>query len=69
MDCAGNMPGKYNGCAAKFREPFSKAVYHYCSSHDLNLVLCKSSQVKEIHIMLEALKQLRIFFLIFSKKM
>jgi hypothetical protein len=61
MDGAGNMSGKYNGCAAKFREQSSKAVYHYCSSHDLNLVLCKSSQVKEIHIMLEALKQLGIF--------
>lgn len=62
MDGAGNMSGKYNGCAAKFREHSSNAVYHYCSSHDLNLVLCKSSQVKEIHIMLEALKQLGIFF-------
>lgn len=62
MDGAGNMSEKYNGCAAKFREHSSKAVYHYCSSHDLNLVLCKSSQVKEIHIMLEALKQLGIFF-------
>lgn len=62
MDSAGNMSGKYNGCAAKFREHSSKAVDHYCSSHDLNLVLCKSSQVKEIHIMQEALKQLGIFF-------
>lgn len=62
MDGAGNMSGKYNGCAAKFREHSPKAVYHYCSSHDLNLVLCKSSKVKEIHIMLDALKQLGIFF-------
>ena len=61
MDGAGNMLGNYNGCAAKFREHSSKAVYHYCSSHDLNLVPCKSSQVNEIHIMLEAFKQLGIF--------
>ncbi|CAG2195051.1 unnamed protein product [Mytilus edulis] len=62
MDGTGNMSGKYNGCAAKFREHSPKAVYYYCSSHDWNLVLCKSSKVKEIHIMLDALKQLGIFF-------
>lgn len=62
MDGAGNMSGKYNGCAAKFTQHSPRAIYHYCSSHDLNLVLCKSCQVKEIHIMLDGLKRLGIFY-------
>ena len=62
MDGAGNMSGKQAGCAARFTKQCPRAVYHYCSSHDLNLALCKSCQVKEIHIMLDTLKQLGIFF-------
>ena len=62
MDGAGNMAGKYNGCAAKFTEHSPRATYHYCCSHDLNLVLCKSCELKEVHLMLDSLKQLGIFF-------
>ncbi|WAR18850.1 P52K-like protein [Mya arenaria] len=62
MDGAGNMAGKNAGCAARFTRHSPRALYHYCSSHDLNLVLCKSCQVKEVHIMLDTLKQLGIFF-------
>ena len=62
MDGAGNMSGKYNGCAAKLQQVSPKATYHYCSSHDLNLVLCKSCQVREVHLMLDSLQQLGIFF-------
>ena len=62
MDGAGNMSGKYNGCAAKFTEHSPRALYHYCCSHDLNLVLCKSCELKEIHLMLDSLKQLGLFF-------
>jgi hypothetical protein len=62
MDGAGNMSGKYNGCAAKFTEHSPKVLYHYCCSHDLNLVLCKSCELKEIHLMLDSLKQLGLFF-------
>lgn len=47
MDGAGNMAGKYNGCAAKFTEHSPRATYHYCCSHDLNLVLCKSCELKD----------------------
>ncbi|WAQ94737.1 LOW QUALITY PROTEIN: P52K-like protein [Mya arenaria] len=61
MDGAGNMAGK-NGCPARFTRHSPRALYHYCSSHDLNLVLCKSCQVKEVHIMLDTMKQLGIFF-------
>ena len=38
------------------------AIYNYCCSHDLNLVLCKASQVKEVQLMLDTVKQLGIFF-------
>ena len=62
MDGAGNMAGSINGCAANFNKVSPRAVYHYCCSHDMNLALCKACQVKEMHSMLESLKQLGIFF-------
>lgn len=31
---------------------------HYTFSHDFNLALCKMFEVKEIHIMLEIIKQI-----------
>ena len=62
MDGAGNMAGCNKGCAANFNKVAPRALYHYCCSHDLNLALCKSCNVKEIHYMLESLKQLGIFF-------
>jgi len=62
MDGAGNMAGKQMGCAARFLHLSPKAIYHYCSSHDLNLALCKSCQIKEVSLMLDALTQLGIFF-------
>ncbi|XP_062595498.1 uncharacterized protein LOC134256845 [Saccostrea cucullata] len=62
MDGAANMSGKYNGFAAKFQEVSLKATYHYCSNHNLNPVLCKSCQVREVHVLLDALKQFGIFF-------
>ena len=61
-DGAGNMSGQNVGCAALFTEQSPRAVYHYCSSHDLSLVLCKSCTISEIHIMLDTLKNLGIFF-------
>mgnify|MGYP003455485338 CR=1 FL=1 len=56
------MAGKRVGCAALISKTSPKALYHYCSSHDLNLALCKSCEVKEVHLMLDSLKQLGIFF-------
>ena len=38
------------------------AVYSYCTNHDLNLALGKCLKVPEIHVMLDSLKQLGIFF-------
>ena len=62
MDGAGNMAGKYSGVAARFTEQYPLTVYHYCSSHDLNLALCKSCSIKEVQICLDTLKKLGIFF-------
>ena len=62
MDGAGNMAGKQAGCAARFTEQSPKALYHYCSSHDLNLALCKSCSVREIPAMLDTITQLGISF-------
>ena len=61
MDGAGNMAGSQAGCAGLFTKESPKAVYPYCSSHDLNVALCKSCQVKEVHVMLSTLKQLAFF--------
>lgn len=54
MDGAGNMSGKHSGCAARFKDQYPKAVYHYCSCHDLNLAISKSC--------LDTLKKQGIFF-------
>ncbi|VDI02111.1 Hypothetical predicted protein [Mytilus galloprovincialis] len=62
MDGAGNMSGKNVGCAAQLTRISPRAMYHYCASHNLSLVLCKSCKVTEIHLMLDSLKQLGIFF-------
>jgi len=62
MDGAGNMAGHVKGCAALFTKESPKAVYHYCSSHDLNLALGKSCKIREIQLMLDSLTQLGIFF-------
>ena len=62
MDGAGNMSGKHIGSAAQFIWQSPRAVYHYCASRNLNLVLCKSCNVTEIQLMLDSLKQLGIFF-------
>ena len=56
------MAGRQKGCAARFNRQYPKAIHHYCSSHDLNLALCKSCEAKEIHIMLDTVKALGIFF-------
>ena len=46
MDCAGNMAGVNRGCATRPKQHSPRAVHHYCSSHDLNLVLCTSCSLK-----------------------
>lgn len=55
LDGAGNMAGNYSGVAARFMEQYPLTVYHYYSSHDLNLDLCKSCSIKEVQICLDTL--------------
>ena len=57
---AGNMIGRQKGCAAIFAKHTPRAVDHCCSSHDL--ALGKSCKLKKVHVMLESLKELGIFF-------
>ena len=56
------MAGKQAGCAARFTQQSPRALYHYCSSHDLNLAICKSCSVTEIRSMLDTITQLGVFF-------
>ena len=62
MDVAANMSGRNTGCAVLLQEKAPIAVYNYCANHYPNLVLGKCSKVPEIHVMLDLLKQLGIFF-------
>lgn len=62
MDGAGNMTGCTKGVAARITQICPKAIYHYCSSHDLNMAICKSCDVKEVKCMLEDLVALGIFY-------
>ena len=61
IDGAGNVAGCRAGCAALFTKQSPRAIYHYCSSHDLNLVLFKSCEMTEVHALLSTLKQLGMF--------
>ena len=61
MNGAANMSGRNKGCAVLLQEKAPLAVYNYYANYDLNLVLSKCSKVPEIDVMLDSLKQLRIF--------
>ena len=56
------MSGKLNGCQALFKETAPLAKYYHCASHQLNLALTNSANVKEIHSMVSDLKALGVFF-------
>ena len=58
LDGAGNMAGRQRSSAACIYRLYPKAIHYYCSSQDL----CKTCEVKEIHLMLNSIKQLGIFF-------
>ena len=61
-DGAGSMAGRLNGCAARFQREIPEAVYYHCASHQLNLTLSKTSNIKEIQLMLNALTSVGLFF-------
>ena len=62
-DGAANMAGAERGLAARFNEKYgNRAPYVHCTSHDLSLVLVHASKVHTVHIMLDNLVELTIFF-------
>lgn len=61
-DGAGNMAGHMKGCQALFHNAYPLAKYFHCANHQLNLALNHSCQQKEVHIMLENLKGVGLFF-------
>ena len=62
------MSGQNKGCAVFLEEKVVLAVHNYYANHDFNLVPGKSSKVPEIHIMLDSMKQLGIFFKYLPKR-
>ena len=56
------MSGWNIGCAVLLQEKTPLALHNYCTNHDINLVIRTYSKVPEIHVMLDSLKQLGIFF-------
>ena len=60
-DGAGAMSGHINVCQAKFREENPQALYYHCSSHKLNSVLSKASDVPAIQTMISDMIALGIF--------
>ncbi|XP_071835292.1 52 kDa repressor of the inhibitor of the protein kinase-like [Apostichopus japonicus] len=67
-DGAGNMAGLRRGCASRISNLHPKAVYYYCMSHDLNLAVSKSCNLPEMQVMLDAVKQVGLFFRYSPKK-
>ena len=57
-----NKLGRNKGCSVLLQDKALLAAFNYCANHDLNLVLGKCSKVSEIHVMLDSLKQIGIFF-------
>ena len=68
IDGADNMSGQNKGCAVFLEEKVVLAVQNYYANHDFSLVPGKSSKVPEIHIMLDSMKQLGIFFKYLPKR-
>ena len=67
-DGAGNMSVKLKGCCAQFLKTVPKAVYYHCASHQLNLVLLKTTLISEVQVMLETLLSVGLFFKYSSKR-
>lgn len=61
-DGAGAMSGHLNGCQANFRSAVPQAHYYHCGSHQLNLALTKSCQIRNVQCMLSDLKAIGLFF-------
>ena len=56
-----SMASRLNGCAARFQREIPEAVYYHCGSHQVNLTLSKTSNIKEIQLMFNALTSVGLF--------
>ena len=48
LDGAGNMSGRFRGCAALISQPCPRAVYVHCYSHVLNLCIAKACDLQVV---------------------
>ncbi len=53
------MAGQFNGCAAQI---YPQAIYYHCASHQLNLALSKTTNIREVQVMISAVTSLGLFF-------
>ena len=56
-DGASNMASAHVGVQARIKELAPLATYMYCSEHCLNLVICHSCSLTEVHNVLDRMKQ------------
>ena len=61
-DGAGNMSGKFRGCAACISRSCPKAVYVHCYSHVLNLCIAKACELQVVRNVVGTLNQVCLFF-------
>ena len=61
-DGAGNMSGKFRGCAACISQSCPEAVYIHCYSHVLNLCIAKACELQVVHNVIGTLNQVCLFF-------
>ena len=61
-DGAGNMSGKFRGCAALISQSCPRAVYVHCYSHVLNLCIAKACDLQVVRNVIGTLNQVCLFF-------
>lgn len=61
-DGAGNMSGKFWGCAALISQSCPGVVYVHCYSHVLNLCIAKACDLQVVRNVIGTLNQVCLFF-------
>ena len=61
-DGAGNMSGKYNGCAARIMQVNKLAIYCHCQSHSLSLCVCYACKMPVVVNMMNKIRCVEEFF-------
>ena len=61
-DGAGNMSGKFRGCAACIFQSCPRAVYVHCNSHVLNLCIAKACELQVVRNVIGTLNQVCLLF-------